>query len=256
MLNILIISLVVLTGALYGTSNEYLIKAFRSTYMLGNTTANINDKSSFATRVIAAGAKQPWKLHSDYLKKPLPATLKKQLLESQSAAYLMIHGGAIVSEHYFGNYSNRSKTNSFSMAKTVLTLLTQIAIQEGYIDSWNQSIVDYLPEFQDDQNAHKVSLKNLSAMDSGLEWDESYGSVTSVTTRLYYGSDVEQLMLGIPFSQPPNVTHYYSSGSTQLLGIILSRTLKQQFGDHYTLSKFLSEKLWEPLGMNDDALWH
>ncbi len=247
---------VLLTVFLFATDNEHLIKAFRSTYMLGQTTSNINDKDSFATRVIEAGQVQPWRLHQNYLSKPLPEILKKQLLESHSAAYLLIHNGSIVSEHYFNGYSNRSKTNSFSMAKTVVTLLTQIAIQEGIITSWEQSIVDYLPELSNDKYAKDVSLKNLSAMDSGLEWDESYSSVTSITTKLYYGNDVEQLMLNVPFTQPPNTVQYYSSGSTQLLGMVLSRALKQKFGNGYELSQYLSDKLWKPLGMNDDALWH
>ncbi len=244
-----------LLAIVYTTGNGHLVKAFKSTYMQGNKTSNINDRRDFDTRVIKATTVQPWTKSENYHQQ-LPKELQDALVESDSAAFLIIQNGKIVTEHYFGDYDNRSKTNSYSMAKTVLTLLVQIAIEEGAINSWDDSIVKYLPEYSTDSLAQNVTLKNLSAMDSGLEWDESYGSVTSVTTKLYYSNDVEKLILSVPFTKPANTEYYYSSGSTQLLGIILSRALKQRYGDSMSLSNYLSEKLWQPLGMNDAGLWH
>lgn len=258
----LCIGLLIIIGATYVllviTGNTHLIKAAKSTYLQGNSTSNINDKRDFNTRVITAGEHQPWTLHANYQQsnKAFPKTIKQSLIDSKSAAFIVIHKGKLLIEQYFNGYDNRSKTNSYSMAKTVNTLLVQMAIQEGIINSWDDSIVDYLPEYKGIKYANQVTLKNLSAMDSGLKWDESYSSVTSITTKLYYGNDVETLMLGVPFDQAPNTRFYYSSGSTQLLGIILHRALQAKYGNDITVSRYLSDRLWKPLGMNDDALWH
>jgi CubicO group peptidase (beta-lactamase class C family) len=92
-------------------------------------------------------------------------------------------------------------------------------------------------------------------MNSGYDWVEHYYSWFSPTVELYHGSDIEGFLLGRGFSDSPSERWYYSSASTQLLGIALRRALAAG-GREISLSQYLSEKIWQPLGMNDDALWH
>ena len=92
-------------------------------------------------------------------------------------------------------------------------------------------------------------------MTSGYEWDEHYYSPFSPTVQLLYGDDVASFVLDGRFTRAPESFFYYSSASTQLLGIALTRALQRR-DPALTLSAYLGEKLWQPLGMNDDALWH
>jgi len=141
------------------------------------------------------------------------------------------------------------------MAKTVTTMLLGIAIEEGHITSLDQAITDFLPEFNDDPLAKKATIGQLAKMNSGYEWDEHYYSVTSPTVELVYGNDVTDFLLKGHFSAEPGQYWEYSSASTQLMGIALLRALKKA-NAATSLSDYLSRKIWQPLEMNDDALWH
>ncbi|NVJ65051.1 MAG: serine hydrolase [Gammaproteobacteria bacterium] len=239
---------------LYLTGHGYILTAVSRTYLVGNVTANINDYPQFDTREIKASKAQPWQISESY---PLPISesLSKYLNKHNAAAFLVIHQGKLVSETYFKSYSSSSKTNSFSMAKTILTLMLAKAIEEGYIESLNQPITDFLPEFNDDPNGKLATVGSLSTMTSGYEWDEHYYSPFSPTVELLYGDDVQDFVLSGKFSSKPEETFYYSSASTQLLAVLLDRALKTK-NPNWTLSDYLSQKFWQPLGMNDSALWH
>lgn len=243
------------TIGLYATGNGFIITAIQRTYLIGNTTANINDYQQFDVKAIATSKPKPLEKHADYNTVSLPIEFEQNLNKYQTAAFLIIKDGKVFSENYYGEYNDRSKTNSFSMAKTVITLLVGIAIDEGHIKSFDQAITDFLPEFNNDPLAKKATLANLSLMNSGYEWDENYYTPFSPTVALYHGSNVEQFLLKGSFSAEPGTFWEYSSASTQLLGIALLRALKKANAAN-SLSEFLSKKVWQPLQMNDDALWH
>ena len=240
---------------LYATGHGYIITSLKRTYLAGHVTANINDYPEFATRAITTRDPSELSRHPDYNKAPLPPEFVEQLIAYDSAAFLVLKDGQVLHETYFDGYSNRSKTNSFSMAKTVTTLLLGIAIAEGHVKGLDQPITDFLPEFESDPLGSKATIGQLSAMDSGYEWDEHYYSPFSPTVELLYGDDIRRFLLNGKFTAEPGSYWYYSSASTELMGIFLLRAL-QQAGAAETLSQYLSEKLWQPLQMNDDALWH
>ncbi|MFT6407946.1 MAG: CubicO group peptidase (beta-lactamase class C family), partial [Arenicella sp.] len=242
-------------GLLYATGNGFIITSLKRTYMIGEVTANINDFTEFKTNVITSSTAQAIPKHASYNQKELSSEFKQQLEELNAAAFLVLKDGQVVFEEYLSGYNDRSKTNSFSMAKTVTTMLLGIAIEEGYVRDLDQAIVDFLPEFKDDPIGKTATIRQLSLMNSGYEWDENYYTPFSPTVRLYYGGDVSAFTLGREFSAEPGSFWEYSSASTELLGIFLLRAL-QKAGAAMTLSEYLSEKIWQPMGMNDDALWH
>jgi len=92
-------------------------------------------------------------------------------------------------------------------------------------------------------------------MTSGYEWDEQYYTPFSPTVELLYGDDVTDFVLNGYFSEQPSDYWEYSSASTQIMGTFLLRAL-QKAGAANNLSEYLSEKIWKPLEMNDDGLWH
>ena len=239
----------------YATGNGFLITALQRTYLQGNNTANINDHTAFDVNVIKTANPTILPNSNNYNVKKLPEGFRAKLNEIKTAAFLVIKDGQVISEHYMNGYNDRSKTNSFSMAKTVTTLLLGIAIEEGFIKSLQQPLTDFMPEFKDDPFTKGATVEQLSLMNSGYEWVEHYYSPFSPTVELLYGPDVENFLLKGHFSAKPGSFWEYSSASTQLLGIVIKRAL-QAGGSDITLSEYLSEKIWQPLQMNDDALWH
>ena len=237
------------------TGHGYIFTAVERTYLQGNSTANINDHIAFDTNVINTQSPSPLPQSADYNQGKLSSDTLTVLNKYGTAAYLVIKDGEVIQEHYLNGYHDRSKTNSFSMAKTVLTLLVGVAIEEGIIDSLEQPLTDFLPEFAQDPYGKNATIGQLSLMNSGYDWTEHYYSPFSPTVELMYGSNVEGFLVNRHFSSEPASFFEYSSASTQLLGIVLKRALTKA-GKPQTLSQFLSSRIWQPLQMNDDALWH
>src|SRR5690606_30606350 len=128
-------------------------------------------------------------------------------------------------EYYWDDYSATSNTNSFSMSKSVITMLLGKAIEQGYIKSLDQPITDFLPEFKDDEFGKKCTVGHLSAMRSGYDWSEDYYLPLNPTAKAYYGSNIEKQMLSRSFISEPGGDFNYLSGDTQLLAIILQRAV-------------------------------
>lgn len=255
----LILSLIALSaltvGLLYATGHGYIVTSFNRTYMAGNITANINDHTEFSVRTIRTAKPAQLTNHPDYNSKALNPSFAADLEKWGTAAFMVLKDGQVLSETYMNGYDNRSKTNSFSMAKTVTTLLLGIAIEEGHIKSLDQPITDFLPEFAEDPLGSKATIGQLSLMTSGYEWTEHYYSPFSPTVELLYGDDVEDFLLNMEFSAEPGTFWEYSSASTQLMGIFLKRAL-QKANAAQNLGEYLSSRIWQPMQMNDDALWH
>jgi CubicO group peptidase (beta-lactamase class C family) len=234
---------------LYATGNQYIFRGVQLTYLKGNTTANIDDRLDFDTRTIEKGTVQEWELSEDYNKTPLTDTLLKELEAYKSAGFLIIKEGKIVNEQYFNGYTSTSLTNSFSVSKSFLTLMLGKAIEEGFIESLSDPITKYLPEFEDDSLAQQCTVGDLSAMTAGYDWSESYYLPLNPTAKAYYGRDIVDQMLSRSFVKESGGEYNYLSGVTQLLGIVITRATKQ------TLSSYLSEKFWKPMGMSKESYW-
>lgn len=244
---LLILGLLVLS--LFLTGNQYLLKGVWATYLHGETTATINDSRYFDTRNIQAGTTTDWQLAEDYNRRKLSDTLQATLEKTESVAFLIIKNDKILIEKYWDGYSDTSHSNSFSMAKSITTMLVQIAIQKGYIQSWDDPVIKYLPGIQGPYR-RDLKLKDLSTMGAGLQWDEGYSSPFGITAQAYYGSDVENLLYEkVPVVNQPGTVFNYQSGAPQLLGLVLSKATGK------SVSEFASEELWKPLGASENAFW-
>ena len=233
----------------YLTGNQFLIKGLWAAYLHGNTSATISDAKFFDTRTVEAGTAIEWKLSSDINKTNLSDLLRASLEETQSVAFLMAKGGELIYEEYWDDYSESSRSNSFSMAKSVTTMLTQCAIQDSYIGSWDDKAMKYLPELQG-EFAEDLTLRHLSTMTAGLDFNEHYTNPFDITAKLYYGPDVASLLFeNVPVHEKAG-TFEYQSGATQLLGLCVMRATQMP------LATYASEKLWKPLGATHSAEWH
>jgi len=209
---------------------------------------NIDDYKIFANRKIETGTHQPWRLSKEYNRHKLPTTLVKGIEKYKTVAFLVAQNNEIKHESYWDGYNESSLSNSFSMAKSVIALLIGAAIDDGKIKSVDQKVSDFLPQFKDDLGA-KLTIRHLLTMSAGLNWEESYAGLNAVTTRAYYGKNLEKIVRKMKVVTEPGVRNYYQSGSTQVLGFILEKVTGK------TISAFASEKIWKPIGAKHPALW-
>lgn len=241
--------ILLLVAVLYITDNDYIIRGVQLTYLKGHNTANIDDYKDFDNNIILAGKPQPWPQHELYNKIPLTDTLRNELERFKSIGFFVAKDGKALWEHYWDDYSQESNTNSFSMAKSVITMLLGKAIEQGYIKSLDQPITDFLPELKDDKFAKLCTVGDLSAMISGYDWSEDYYLPLNPTAKAYYGDKIEEQMLDRSFIKKPGGHFNYLSGATQLLAIVLQRAVG------VSVSQYLQEEFWQPMGMENDAYW-
>ena len=171
------------------------------------------------------------------------------LEENKTVAYLVIHKDSITYEKYFNKYAENSIVNSFSMTKSVLSILVGCAIDDGLITSIDEPITDYLPELKPN-GFESVTINHLLNMTSGIAFNESYVNPFGQAASFYYGTNLKKEVSKLRLDIEPGSECRDRSGDSQLLGMVLDSALKDQ-----TLSEYLEEKLWKPLGMEFDATW-
>ena len=169
--------------------------------------------------------------------------------KNKSVAFLIIRNDSILYENYFNDYADSSIVPSFSMAKSVISMLLGIAKGEGFIKDESQPITDYLPELKNKGGFEKITLKDLLQMESGIKSSENYYSPFSHVAKLYYGRNQMRMINNLKTEEPPEKGFKYKSINSLLLGLILERAT----GKHIT--DYLQEKIWTPLQMEFDASW-
>ncbi len=223
---------------------DYIFKGIQTTYLQGYVTAHIDDHVDFDNRRIEAGSAQPWPKHSDYNERALSEDLQKKNEEAGTIAFLIIKNDSIWYESYHEGYGPDSQTNSFSMAKSLVAALLGKAVFDGYIKDLDQPVADFFPQFD-----HRLTLRHLVSMSSGLNWDENYYNPFSMTIRAYLDENIRELVLDLEVVEPPGEEFKYLSGNTQLLAMVLEKATGM------TVSDYLSQSFWKPLGMENNALW-
>ncbi len=282
----------VIYGVLYFSPYKYLIKGVKLTYLQGTNSAHFTDWYGFDTRVISneSVTSEAFEIVKSNNNVVLSDTLLNMLEETESGSYLVYRNDTLVHESYYNGFSDTHHLNSFSMAKTFTTLLVEKAIELGYITSWDAKAKDYLPWLKG-PFSDRVTLRHLSTMTAGLDWDEHYTSPFSITAEAYYTEDIESVMRNLEIINEPGQTWKYQSGATQLLTFVLReairtpRTLvreplqmdtslqttlrlnelknepnlsspsKGAFKSYKSVSEFASEQIWIPLGMESTAMW-
>ena len=236
--------LILSVGLLYLFNKEYLLKGIRITYLKGHKTAYIDDYPNFDNRTIEAGKPQAWPEHSAY--NSVQATQKLQQTNESlgTVAFLIIKNDSIWYESYADGYSATSKTNSFSMAKSVTSALLGKAIRDGYIKNLEQPVADFFPQFD-----KKLTVGDLSSMASGLNWQEDYYNPFGMTAQSYLDENIRKIILDLKVVEQPGEKFKYLSGNTELLGMVIEKATQK------SLSNYLSESFWQPLGMHENALW-
>lgn len=243
-----LILLVIANLAILISGKTFMYKALANTYFKGRTSAEIDNYLAFDTRAVEVGTAQPWHVAAAYNSKTIPKNYISQLDSLGTIAYLIIKNDSIIHEQYWEGYDAASLSNSFSMAKSMVAMLVGIAIDEGKIKSVDQPVGDFLPSFKEGEKA-KITLKHLLTMSSGMNFDEHYKNPFAYTAEGYFGSALEELTLKHEAVEVPGKKWKYLSGNTQLLSMVVNKATGKPVSD------YLSEKLWKPMGAENEALW-
>ena len=233
---------------LYIFDVDYLLRAVKTVYLKGHTTAFLEDYKEFPNRTIQKGTAQPWVVSKAYNSVPATDKLNTTHKNLQTVAFLIIKNDSIWHESYFDGYSATSKSNSFSIAKSIVSAALGKAIMEGKIKSLDQKVTDFFPKLKGNF-AKEVTIGDLSSMASGLSWDEKYYSPFSIVTRAYFDDNLKELILGLSIKDKPGQQFRYLSGATQLLAMCIEKAT----GEY--LSNYVSKHFWKPMGAENDALW-
>lgn len=233
--------LIMLSGKFYIYSGVY------HTYLKGRTGPFLYDLKENPAKVVNQGSGR------FYVKKqrsypPLSDSQKLILNKYQSTSFLVYKENKLVYEWYASGHNRKTASNSFSMAKSLVSLLIGIAIQENKINSVNDPISKYLPSFNK-YGRSKITIENLLTMSSGLDWEESGKNPLSENAEAYYGNDVNSLALHQRMQSKPGKVFSYQSGNTQLLAMVLKKATGR------TVSEYANEMLWSKLIPESPIYW-
>lgn len=240
--------LIVASVAIWATGNEHLFRGISLTYMKGLTGPTIDDHIYFKNSTIDADSAQPWETHPDFNKISLSDEDIEYHKKLGSVAYLIIKDKKVLHESYWDSYSDTSLTNSFSMAKSIVSVLVGCAIQDGLIESVDSPAVRYLPEYHD-VLGDSITIRHLLTMSSGINFDESYGNPFGMMAKAYYGTNIPELVKDYRPTETPGKEFKYLGGNTLLLGFIVEKVTEKK------LSTYATVKLWRQLQATQNALW-
>ncbi|MCH8530931.1 MAG: beta-lactamase family protein [Saccharospirillum sp.] len=179
--------------------------------------------------------------------------MKQFLEQTETTGLLVVQSGVIIHEAYRLGADEQSLLTSWSMAKSVLSALIGIAIEEGHIGSVRDPIGLYVPSLSDtDYGA--VPIEDALTMSSGMGFDEDYDNPFSDINMLFIramamGVPVEQTIAELVSVRSPGIYNDYVSSDSMALGLVLEHATGMQVSD------YLSSRLWGPMGAESDATW-
>ena len=172
----------------------------------------------------------------------------------RGAALLVLQDGKLRLERYGLDFDRNGRWTSFSVAKSLTSTLMGAAIRDGFIKSLDDKVSVYIPEMKGSAY-DDVSIRQLLTMTSGVKWNEDYADPKSDVAQFNNHKPEEGVdslvsyMRKLPREVPAGTRWLYSTGETNLVGILINRATKKP------LATYLSEKIWVPAGMEQKATW-
>lgn len=171
---------------------------------------------------------------------------------SYAQGFLVIQNDTIQYENYWRGQQEDVQHIAWSMTKSYISALFGIAIGEGFIESIDQTVDEYLPNLKG-SGYEGVKIKDVLQMSSGVKFDETYSDPNSDINRYWhgfvYGESQDEFAKSLVNERPSGTYNKYVSIDTHVLGMILVKATGK------SLTHYLQEKLWTPLGCEFDAYW-
>lgn len=211
--------------------------------------SDIKDYKKFPSRPLSPSETPlQFKASSEQVTKDRPV-LDSLIANSNTVAFLVIRNDSLVYEKYHHQYVEDSWVASFSMAKSFTSALVGLAVEEGFIGSVEDLVVDYIPELKRFDGWGDVTILHLLQMTSGAKHNENYFNPFAGVAKSYYGRNLKRQATRVKREFPTNTQWRYKSINTQLLGEIVSRSTNR------TLTSYLQEKVWAPMGAQYPGSW-
>ena len=183
-----------------------------------------------------------------------PFDLAAYMASEKTAGILVLQDGKVRLERYGLGYGPNGRWTSFSVAKSVTSTLVGAAVKDGDIKSLDDKVTRYIPGLRGSAY-DQVSVRQLLTMTSGVRWNEDYTDPNSDVALLFStppdpGLDsTVSYMRKLPREAAPGSKWVYKTGETNLIGVLVTSATGK------SLSAYLSEKIWKPYGMEQDAIW-
>ncbi|MEP6792390.1 MAG: serine hydrolase, partial [Ramlibacter sp.] len=184
----------------------------------------------------------------------LPLDIDAYMAGQRSAALIVLHDGKLRLERYGLGLDAGGRWTSFSVAKSVTSTLLGAALRDGFIKSMDDKVTDYIPDMKGSAY-DAVTIRQLLTMTSGVKWNEDYTDPNADVNKFNSHKPEEGVdalvsyMRRLPREVPAGTRWLYSTGETNLVGVLVSQATKKP------LATYLSEKIWVPAGMEQQATW-
>lgn len=184
----------------------------------------------------------------------LAMDLDAYMKDQRTAGMVIVQDGNVRLERYGLDFDAKGKWTSFSVAKSLTSTMVGAAVKDGYIKSLDDKVTTYIPEMKGSAY-DDVTITQLLTMTSGIKWNEDYEDPKSDVAlfnehKAEPGVDVTaSYMRKLPREAPAGSKWVYKTGETNLIGVLVSKATGEK------LSDYLSEKVWVPFGMQQDASW-
>lgn len=229
------------------THRFYFYSALTKTYFVGQAGPGIYDLEKFPYATINPAPKASVLVES-HRNRALNDNELAYLESYQTTSFLVLRQDSILFEHYALDHDKNTVSNSFSTAKSVVSLLIAIAVDDGWIQSIDEPVASFLPEFNN-KDMSSITIRHLLTMSAGLEWSESGANPFSDNAQAYYGTDLRKLVLGKKPIRKTGEVFEYTSMSTQILAYVLEAATKKPMEDYF------QDRLWRRIGSESDAFW-
>lgn len=176
------------------------------------------------------------------------------LANTQTNAFLVIRGGKITYEKYLNGKTESTVLPSYSVAKTMTSLVIGQLIDEGKIKE-SDTFVKIFPEFKADSSFDQVTIKDLLDMNSGIGVSDNYPTGPSgwgvAIAQMYATTDMNFFMKNNrKMREKPGTYPEYRSVNTQMLGLIIQKVTGNRLADEF------SDRIWKKVGAEYDATWN
>ena len=195
---------------------------------------------------------EPFELPDSYFFEGEKLSLQEGIAHFHTDGLLILHDGKVLFEQYWNGNTKDSKHISFSVAKSYLSALVGIAFDENLINSMDDTVEKYLPEFKG-TGYEGVTIKNLLQMSSGIAFNEDYADPNSDINKFgratAKGMSFKEFAMGLKNGREQGTYNHYVSLDSQVLALIVESVTNMPLRD------YLYKKIWSKIGTESDAYY-
>lgn len=181
-------------------------------------------------------------------------TLASYMNDNKIQGVIVLQDNKIRLEQYADGRNKETLWTSYSVAKSVSSMLVGVALKEGDIESLDDPLKKYITAL-DGYDYGNVTVRQLLTMTSGIDWNEDYEDPNSDVAQMYQSpcmgneAHIMTYMKPMESAHKPGTRWNYSTGETDMVGILVQKATGK------SLAEYLSEKVWKPYGMEQCAYW-